>query len=363
MLYYNGNAYEVRLRVPLIYKDMPQFGFDIGTHTVKVVQLKRSGRKTVVQGYGSVAFPPNAIVDGVIADPQRMANSVKPILRKLAYGKLTSKRVIAGLPAAKLFTRTLQLPHMSDTDLIQAVHYEAEQYVPVPITDLYIDYEIINNVPGKEGHIDVLMMAAPRVLVDSYIKLFDNLGLETAAIEANMTAVVRALLHSGDACGSTMVMDIGSISTDLTIYDNFTPLTGSVAIGGETYTQALVKTLGIRPDQADEIKIRFGVAPSGMRDKVFAALEPQLSSLSKEVKRVVKYYQDRGDGRQKVQSMVISGGTASMPGIEQYFNAVIGLPLKIADPWKNIDRGQATLDTKEGPMYATAIGLAMRGLL
>jgi type IV pilus assembly protein PilM len=355
------------VRVPLIYKETPQFGFDIGTHTVKVVQLRKNGKKTAIQGYGYAYFPREAVEEGIVVDPDEVANAVKPLLQKLSFGKLTSKRVIVGLPAAKLFTRTLQLPRMNDSDLGQAVHYEVEQYVPVPVADLYIDYEVINNLPaqdGKDGQIEVLMMAAPRAIVDSYIKLFDKLGLEIGAIEANMTAVVRALLHSGDAGSSTLVMDIGSLTTDLTIYDKYTPLTGTVPIGGETYTDTLVQSLGVKPDQANEIKIKFGIGPSGMQDKVVQALDPQLKNVTKEVKRVVKFYQDRGKGEQKVRAMVISGGTASMPGITEYLRGDIGLPLTVAQPWKNIEVGKSNIaSSAEAPMYATAIGLALRGLM
>lgn len=356
------------MRVPLIYKDAPQFGFDIGTHTIKVVQLKRSGRKTTVEGFGYCFFPVEAMSEGIVVDPAEMAKAVKPLLQKLTYGKLTSRRVITGLPAAKLFTRTLQLPIMNQSDLDQAIRYEVEQYVPVPMTDLYIDYEIVNTTRSKdnpqEGTLDVLMMAAPRAIVDSYIKLFDALGLEIGAIEANMTAVVRALIHSGDAGGSTLVMDIGSIASDLTIYDRFIPLSGSVPIGGEQYTDALVKSLNIKVDQANEIKEKFGVSPSGMRDKVFAALEPQLQTVAKEARRVIKFYESRGSQQPKVGSLVISGGTAQMPGIVDYFKAEVKLPLIVANPWKNLELKHAAPElTLDAPRYATAIGLALRGLL
>lgn len=351
------------IRIPLIYKEAPCFRFDIGTHTVKIVQLKKSGSKVSVLGYGYSYFPREAVVEGIIVDPDELASAIRPLLQKLTYGRLTSHRAIVGVPAAKLFTRTLQLPHMNDADLGQAVHYEVEQYVPVPISDLYVDYEIINTTPGKEGHIDVLMMAAPRAIIDSYIKLFDKLGLEIGAIEGSMTAVVRALLHSGDAGGSTLAMDIGSINSDLTIYDKFIPLTGSVPIGGETYTEAMVKSLSIKSDQANEIKIKFGIAKSGFHDNVEKALKPQLEAVAKEAKRVVKFYQDRGEGRQ-VKAMVISGGTASMPGLAEYFTREIGLPLTVADPWRHIELKDKTAGGHhEAPMYATAIGLAMRGLL
>lgn len=352
------------MRVPLLYNNAPQFGFDIGTHTVKVVQLRRSGNQTAVQGYGACYFPRAAMLEGIIVDPVAMAEAIKPLISKLGYGKVTARRVITGLPAAKLFTRTLQLPHMDSADLAQAVRYEVEQYVPVPMTDLYTDYEVVNATSGADSHMDVLMMAAPRAIVDSYIKLFDLLGLEIGAIEANMTAVVRAMLHSGDAGGSTLVMDIGSVSSDITIYDRFIPLTGSVPLGGEQYTDGLISNLGIKVDQANEIKEKFGLGQSGMHDKILAAVEPELQTVVKEVKRVVKFYESRGGKDQKVAAMVISGGTARMPGLNDYLKQELGLPLTIANPWKNLELHRTPSDhATTAPMYATAIGLALRGLL
>lgn len=353
------------MQVPLVYKNAPQFGFDVGNRTVKVAQLHRDGHKISIQGYGYAYFPSDAIVEGIIVDPEEIAKAIKPLLRKLSYGKITSKRVITGLPTAKLFTRTIQLPPMSAAELSQAVGYEVEQYVPVPLSDLYIDYEVINHGNDKnDGKIDILMVAAPRAIVDSYIQLFDKLGLEIGAIESNMTAVVRALLHSGDATTSSLVMDIGSKTSDITIYQKYIPLTGSVAIGGEAYTDSMVKTLGIKRDQANEIKVKFGVGPSDMRAKILEALTPHMQATVKEVKRVVKYYEERGGGKHKVDSMIISGGSAATPGLGSYLEQQIGLPLKVADPWRNINTKKTHLDTeREAPMYATAIGLALRGLL
>jgi type IV pilus assembly protein PilM len=254
---------------------------------------------------------------------------------------------------------------MSPDDLEQAVKFEVEQYVPVPVNDLYIDYEIINVVEskdGKDGHMDVLMTAAPRAIVDSYIKLFDLLGLEVQAVEASMVSVVRAMLHSGDAQkNSTLVMDIGSESSDLTIFDEVIPLTGSVPVGGEHYTKALVNTLGLKPDQATEIKIKFGIAPSGMQQKIFSALEPHLQTVVKEAKRVLKYYEERSEKREKVQTLVISGGTASMPGLAEYLQKELGLPLTVANPWKNLTtKKMQAVSKRDAPMYTTAIGLALR---
>lgn len=352
------------MRVPLIYREAPRFGFDIGTHTIKVVQLRRSGNSTAVQGFGYAYFPREAIVEGIIAEPEQIAEVVRPMLRKLSYGKLTAKRVVTGLPTAKLFTRTLNLPAMSPAELDQAISYEIEQYVPVPLNDLYIDYEVIHPASGKDGQSQILTIAAPRAIVDSYIQLFDLLGLEIGALESGMTAVVRALLHSGDAGGSTLVMDIGSLETDLTIYEKYTPLTASIPVGGDSFTDTITSKLSLKRDQANEIKVKFGIGGSGLHDKILPAIEPNLQTIIKEVKRVIKYYEERGDGKQKVTSIAISGGSASMPGLGDYLQAKLGLPLRVSDPWRNINTKKAHLDTNhEAPLYTTAVGLALRGLL
>jgi len=351
------------VRVPLIYRDAPQFGFDIGTHTVKVVQLK-PGSKTSLQGFGYAYFPREAVVEGIIADPEQVAEVVKPLLHKLSYGKLTAKRVVTALPTAKLFTRTLTLPRMSASELDQAVHYEIEQYVPVPLNDLYIDYEVIRMATSQDDQSEILTIAAPRAIVDSYVKLFDLLGLEIGAFESGITAVVRALLHSGDAGASTLVMDIGSLETDLTIYQKYTPLTASVPVGGDSFTDTLTKKLSLKRDQANEIKVKFGIGPSGLHDKVLPAIEPDIQAIIKEVKRVIKYYEERGEGKQKISAIAISGGTASMPGLGEYLQEKIGLPLRVADPWRNINTKKAHLETNhEAPLYTTAVGLALRGIL
>ena len=162
------------MRVPLIYHQKPIFGFDLGTRTAKLVQLKPGRKGFDVLGYGYANFPGEAVVEGIIVDPEEIANALKPLLTQMSYGKITASRVAVSLPVSKVFTRTLQLPPMEDSDLAEAVRLEAEQYIPVPLSDLYIDYEIIESDKEK---IDVLMVASPRAIVDSFMKLFEIMNL------------------------------------------------------------------------------------------------------------------------------------------------------------------------------------------
>jgi type IV pilus assembly protein PilM len=151
------------MRIPLVYHDQPIFGFDLGSRTAKMIQLKHAGKQMEVVGYGNATFPEDAIVEGIIVDPQEIVAALKPLLKDMSYGRINATRVAASLPVAKVFTRMLELPPMNPTDLGQAVRLEAEQYIPVPLADLYIDYETIEAGTEKQ---EVLMVAAPRAIVD-----------------------------------------------------------------------------------------------------------------------------------------------------------------------------------------------------
>lgn len=348
------------MRVPLIYKEAPTFGFDIGSRTVKLVQVSPAGKKRRVIGYGSAEFPADAIIEGIISDPEALGQPAKALLAKASSGHIASRRVVAALPAAKIFIRPLQLPHMDRGDIEQAIRFEAEQYVPVPITDLYIDYEVINQDKAGE-HIDVLMVAAPRAIVDSYIKLFDYLGLEIEALDTSLGAIVRALETSGLFNGPTLVVDFGSRSIDMAVFDNSLRLTGSVPFGGDDFTQSLVKDLAIKPDQANEIKYKFGLGSSDLQAKIQAALAQQLKTFTAEVKKIDKFYQDRSESHAPVAKMILTGGSARLPGLIEFLTKELGIEVIIGDPWINLNqRHLEAVKPLEAPAYTTAIGLALR---
>jgi len=350
------------MRVPLVYREQPIFGFDLGTRTAKMIQLKSNGKQMEVMGYGYANFPEGAIVEGILVDPEEIANALKSLMKQMTFGKITANRVAASLPVAKVFTRVLQLPPMNPADLAQAVQLEAEQYIPVPLPDLYIDHETIEI--GKDRN-EVLMVAAPRAIVDSHIQLFDMMNLEVAMIDSSLSAAMRAIIASTPLDKPTLVADIGSSSIDLTVHDKVIRLTDTISMGGDTLTAQLVKDLGLKPAQANEIKYKFGVGPSGLQPKVMASLGAPLNKMCAEIRRVIKFYQDRSEHKSKIESIVVGGGSASMPGFLEYMAAQISLPVAVADPWAGlVTKHIPDVSKYDAPMYTTAIGLArMEGKL
>ncbi|HUD11592.1 MAG TPA: type IV pilus assembly protein PilM [Candidatus Saccharimonadia bacterium] len=350
------------MRVPLVYRERPIFGFDLGTRTAKLIQLKPNGKQMDVLGYGYANFPEGAIVEGILVDPQQIAAALKPLLKQMSFGHISATRVAAALPVAKVFTRVLQLPPMNPADLSQAVQLEAEQYIPVPIPDLYIDHEIIET--GGERN-EVLMVAAPRAIVNSYVQLFDLMDLEVALIDSSLSAAMRAIQASTPLTKPTLVADIGSTAIDLAVHDKVVRLTDTIAMGGDNLTAQLVKDLGLKAEQANEIKYKFGVGPSGLQPKVMASLGAPLNKMCAEMRRVIKFYQDRSEHRRKIEAIIVGGGSASMPGFLEYMSSQINLPVIVADPWTGLSTKHLQGVSKyDAPMYTTAIGLArMEGKL
>src|SRR5665647_3377429 len=119
------------MRVPLIYRDRPLFGFDLGSRTAKMIQLKPHGNSMLVLGYGYADFPADALVEGIVVDPQEIAKALRPLLKQMSYGRINATRAAVSLPTAKVFTRMRELPPMGTADLAQAIKFEAEQYIPV----------------------------------------------------------------------------------------------------------------------------------------------------------------------------------------------------------------------------------------
>ena len=177
---------------PTFYRERPIFGFDIGFNSVKLMQIENIGKKSVVTGYGVTNFDQKAVKNGVIVDPEIIAKEVYELITKNVIGEITTRRVTAAIPVSRSFNRVLSLPKMDKSDLRDAINSEAEQYIPIPIDDLYLDFEVADIAMKEEKskeekkdaveEIEALVVATPRKIVDSYITLFDILGLELSAV-------------------------------------------------------------------------------------------------------------------------------------------------------------------------------------
>lgn len=341
----------------LIYKDKPLFGLDIGTSSVKVMQIEANKKSQSIIGYGVANYDKTAVKDGVIQDPEVLAKATKELFEKNLIGEITTRRVALSIPVARTYNRVMNLPNMTRKDLDEAVKLEAEQYIPVAIDELYIDYNI--TAETKEGF-ELLAVAAPKKIVDSYLVYADMLGLDVSMIETTINASGRLIAHSEKNDVPTILIDFGSLSVDITIFDKQLIVTGTVAGGGDTFTELIAKKLDVSNQVAHTIKTKYGLSVSKKQKEIQDALKPILSSLTKEIRKMIRYYDERTTSEGTIGQIITMGGGANMPGLSEYITNELRMPTRMCNPWANLDFGKLQPPNNiEKSMYVTAAGLAL----
>jgi type IV pilus assembly protein PilM len=194
-------------KLSLFYRKKPLFGFDLGHGSIKVVQLDQSSKKPRLQAYGTTSFDPKAIKDGAVIDFEIVSKAAHALLSDHMVGNITTRRIAASLPVLHSFSKIVNLPIMNDKDIHEAVRTEAGQYIPIPLNDVYLDYQLVGKNADSQ---DFLVAAAPKKVVDSYLELFNKLGLELVCLEPSILSVSRVVQRAQKYDLSTLVVDCGA---------------------------------------------------------------------------------------------------------------------------------------------------------
>lgn len=342
----------------LFYKDKPLFGLDIGFNSLKVMQLSTIGKHTSVAAYGVTSFDESALADGVIVKPEIIAKAAYELFDNHIIGKIDTRRVAVTIPAARAYSRLMTLPaNLDHGELDEAVRLEAEQYIPMSLDELYLDYTK-HNTSGE--NCEVLVVAVPKKIIDSYMQLLKVLGLEPCVIETTILAAARLIGETDSGQGMpTVLIDFGSISVDLTVYDKVPIVNGTVAGGADDFGKRIADKLGVTEREAHTIKTKYGLGLSKKQKEITDALEPSLQELIKEIRRIVRYYEDRSD-KTKIEQIITMGGGSHMPGLNEYLTDQLRMPTRRCEPWLKLkfDRLQPPTEVEKST-YITAAGLAL----
>ncbi len=351
-------------KTPNFYHDKPLFGLEIGHGSMKVMQVAAEPIKAGVKhapprliGYGATNFDTASQEDGVIIRPEIVAEAALELFRKQLIGDITTKRVAIAIPAYRTFTRSLRLPDLKSKELDEAVQLEAEQYIPLPLEELYLDYEVVGQVDGAT---ELFAAATPRNIVDSYLNLAQILGLETVLIEPTLGSLGRLFTLDSQSDIPAIIINLGAVSSDISIFDKQVLITGTVQGGGEDFTQSIKDKLAVTSREAALIKTRYGLGVSKKQAEVKQALEPILQEIVKEIRRMVRYYGERYGSKRPLEQVITLGGGANMPGLDEYLTATLHLAVRHSDPWQYLDyKGLQPPDASDRPMYSTAAGLSL----
>lgn len=331
-------------------------GLDIGASTIKVVGLRRVNKGFEVIAHGIAPNPVGISLPESPDDRTRLLTTIQNLLKSL---RIESKKVRVGLPESLVFTKVIQIPLLTDAELSSAIRWEAEQHIPIPVEDIHLDYTVLSrpNREAREGTMTVLLVAARKSTVNTVVDLIEATTLELEMVDTNVLSAVRALIVPEDL--PTLLIHSGATSTDFAVTsDKKISLTHSTPIGGISLTRAVELELALSATQAEQYKRAYGLSENLLEGKVRHALLGTFMSILEDAKKALNSYDSTKTGK-KVQRVILSGGSALMPGIATEIASNLGVSeVLLGNPFTGISARKGVALPTEQTVYSVAVGLA-----
>ncbi|CAN5506711.1 pilus assembly protein PilM [soil metagenome] len=343
-------------------------GIDIGSFALKAVQVEKSGNTWRVSKSVTAPTPSDSIRDGVVIEVEVVGAAIKSMLMSAGIWATNAHIATSG---PSVFVRVVPFPKMTEAVLRKSIKYEAGRYVPGSIEDSYIEFEIIG--PINDTQMSVLIVAAPREIVESRMRACEAAGLEVDSVDIDVFASYRSLLEStGDSTipdTTVALVDVGSVSTSVSVVDRGVfSMYRSIPAGGQTLTDELKKKFSLSDEDAEAGKAQLDVKgilrdSSGEGSQPLKVIQPHLEDLVREIRRSTNFYQaqqqDGGEGRQ-VDRIILSGGGAKMNGLAEYLAERLSIPVTSPGVFGNPRILPPGPNFEPGHDLAVATGLALK---
>lgn len=348
-------------------------GLDLSDTSLKLIQFAPKGRGRAIRGFSDMHLPPGIVAADKIADSKALASLIREAATHPKFGRITSRFAVVSIPETKSFVRVIQMPKMTEDEAAEAVPWEAETYIPLPVGQVYLDWVILDEAPPDK--MTVLIAASPRDYVDEFLNVLKLAELKPMALEVESQATARSLVSRNTE--TVMIMDIDTVRTSLVIYDKgILQFTSSLPIAGSSFTESISKALSVDMAAAEKLKRQFGVDEDAEKGLIKKALLPVLNNLVEEIKNTMKFYEEHSGEGVKIARLLLSGGGAKLkhlpsflhdrlthsPEIDHQFRSLPGIKVELGNPWVTVlGRGQTPPLSREASLsFATAIGLALR---
>lgn len=365
-------------------------GVDIGTSSLKIVELVNRRKRLEVAAYAQADMP-NMLVDPPADSAQAVKRTADLLSSMMEKAGVVSDMVVAGLPSSSVFSTVMEMPDIPDEDLEKAVKFAARDVVPADLDEMVIGWSRATEAPHMETDettlatknlkaaiepatnapadilrnvgdtkVSVFLTAAPQVIVNRYLEVVKTLDVKLLALEVETFPLARSLLSSER--DSALLVDIGDLNTTFHIIDTGTPrVTHSIEYGGQHITEVVMHALGVSEGQADEIKAKHGLlahAPSKQRTAIELLVQKQVDK----AEGLLSLYQQK-ENRAVSRSILIGGG-ANLPGLKEFWSKQLRHATTIGNPWKGLAYPQELERHLQysGPTYGVAVGLALRGM-
>jgi type IV pilus assembly protein PilM len=339
-------------------------GLDIGSSSVKLVQLKEKKGGYALTGFGVAPLPPEAMVDGALMNSSAIVEAIQGLL---AEQRLKGKDVAIGVRGHSVIIKKIQLPRMTQEELDETIQWEAEQYIPFDVKDVNIDTQVLTPEGDAAGQMDVLLVAAKKDMINDFTAVCSEAGLSVSVVDVDAFAVQNAFETNYEApAGETVVLvNVGAAVANINVVANGqTTFTRDVTMGGNAFTEEIQKQLNVSYDEAEALKVGgHGESDSVVPQEVERVIQGVADQLAGEIQRSIDFYAATAADH-RIARVYLSGGTARIPALSKAIEQRAAVPVEVLDPFRGIEIDHKKFDPAliagASAGAAVAVGLALR---
>jgi len=345
-------------------KSKPAVGLDIGSSSVKLVQLKEKKGGFQLVAFGSAPLPPEAIVDGALMNSAAIVQAVQELL---SQHKVKQKEAAIGVRGHSVIIKKISLPRMTQEELDESIQWEAEQYIPFDVKDVNIDTQILTPQADAAGQMDVLLVAAKKDMINDFTSVCAEAGLTATVVDVDAFAVQNAfeVNYPQGPNQPVVLINVGAAVTNINIVNNgMATFTRDITAGGNAFTEEIQKQLNISAEEAEALKVGgHGETDAVVPQEVERVIQGVADQMGGEIQRSLDFHAATAPDVHPTR-VYLSGGTARIPALFKVIEQRAGVPVEILNPFKNIEVDNRKFDPavimNAAPAAAVAVGLSLR---
>ncbi|MDD2273466.1 MAG: type IV pilus assembly protein PilM [Desulfuromonadaceae bacterium] len=344
----------------LFKKKKEVIGIDIGSSSVKLVQLKENKGSLQLLNVGVFPLPPEAIVDNTLMDSSSIAAQIKNLVASLG---IKIKDVVCSISGNSVIIRKIVLPAMPQEELEDQISWEAEQYIPFDINDVNMDFQILSPDINDPSKMNVLLVASKKDIINDYVAVFSEAGLQLSVVDVDSFAVQNAF-EANHEYGSDDIIALVNIGASVmninVIKDGITLFTRDVQMGGNLYSEEIQKQIGLSSDDAETAKLLVTEAADEPLLNVIVKVN---ETISQEIRRSLDFYNSTAND-ERISSVFVSGGCSKVYNLINTIADKLSLPVEKLNPFAKLSYNEKDFDPEYlqeiGPFMAVPVGLAIR---
>ncbi len=344
-----------------IFGSKETVALDVGSSSIKLVQMAMGKQGWRIEKLGMKDLPPEAIVDGSIIDSMTVINTLKDLLNE---HNIKTKLAVSALTGHYVIIKKVTFPAATEDELAESIQWEAEQYIPFPVTEVNLDFQILGADTEGRGQMDVMLVAVKKEVIGDYTNVLREAGLTPVVIDVDAFAIENMVEINYPIVAGEMiaVVNIGASITSLTvIVDGVTAFTRSIPMGGNQFTEEIQRALSVSFIEAEAIKT--GKSGSDREADTAKAISIVTNNLVMDVKRSLDFFLAGGHDL-RVNKIYLSGGGSKIKGLGEHLQEKTSIPVEPIDPFKNVDLEVRDMSEDKirdlSPFFGVGVGLGIR---